>query len=267
MYDITTDTGTFIANGLISHNCYARFIRRFTGHHELWGSFVDARLNIANVLEKQLRSKKYHAGRIYLGTVTDPYQPLERKYRLTRRVLEVLRTVPNPISLLTKSDLVLDDLELLKQLRDVDVNFTINTFDEEWKKRVEPGSPSIRQRLAAAQKLAQAGIKVAVLMGPYWPVFTQPEKMYPEFKELGVKEVFSESFNTTGGNWTGVEAVLKKHYPKLLGEIREIFFNKRKFFEFYSAAEKRLRQLETQYQLPTTIYFGLGHAGKLQKGV
>lgn len=250
------------------HNCaycYARFIRRFTGHHEPWGSFVDARLNIADVLEKQLRSKKYHAGRIYIGTVTDPYQPAEEKYRLTRAVLETLLHHPNPISILTKSDLVLRDLDLLKHFRKIDVNFTINAFDEGWKKLVEPHSPSIRQRLGAIRKLTQNNIPVFVMMGPYWPYFTQPEKMYPEFKKLGVKEIFTESFNTTGGNWTGVEAVLKKHYPPLIDGMREIFFNKQKFFEFYAAAEKTLRQLEAKYQLPTTIYFGLGHAGKFER--
>jgi DNA repair photolyase len=243
--------------------CYARFMRRFTGHHEPWGSFVDARLNIADVLEKHLHAKKYRTGRIYIGTVTDPYQPAEAKYRLTRAVLETLLHHPsNPVSILTKSGLVLRDLDLLQHFHDIDVNFTLNTFDENWKKQVEPNSPSIQQRLDAIKELAQKRIPVAVMMGPFWPHFTRPERMYPRFKELGVKEIFSESFNTTGGNWTGVEAVLKKHYPHLLDEIREIFFNKEKFYQFYSQAEKALRQLEAQYQLPTTIYFGLGHAGK-----
>lgn len=250
------------------HNCqycYARFIKRFTGHTEPWGSFVDARINIAEVLERQLHSKKYRQGQIYIGTVTDPYQPAEEKYRLTRAVLETLRHHPNPISILTKSDLVLRDLDLLKNLRNVDVNFTINTFDEIWKKLVEPDSPSIRQRLAAIKKLTQEKIPVSVMMGPYWPYFTVPEKMFPKFKELKVKEIFTESFNTTGGNWTGVEAALKKSYPRLADGMREIFFDKQQFYQFYSQAEKDLRQLETRYQIPVTIYFGLGHAAKFGK--
>ena len=104
--------GGFAINPYVgcAHNCrycYARFIKRFTGHAEPWGSFVDVRVNIAGVLEKQLRSKKYSNLQIYIGTVTDPYQPLEEKYRLTRNILETLLNHQNPISILTKSDLVL----------------------------------------------------------------------------------------------------------------------------------------------------------------
>lgn len=250
-----------------AHNCqycYARFIKRFTGHTEPWGTFVDARINIAEVLEKQLRSKKYRDQQIYLGTVTDPYQPAEEKYRLTRNILETLLHHQNPISILTKSDLVLRDLDLLKHFPSLDVNFTINTFDESWKKLIEPDSPSIQTRLQAIRRLTEEGISVFVMMGPYWPYFTKPDQMLPRFKELGVKAIFTESFNTTGGNWTGVEAALKQHYPKLIDEIREIFFNKKKFNEFYAEAEKELNSLADLYQLPTTIYFGLGHAGKFK---
>ncbi len=251
-----------------AHNCqycYARFIKRFTGHTEPWGTFVDARINIAEVLERQLRSKKYHDQQIYLGTVTDPYQPAEEKYRLTRNILETLLHHQNPISILTKSDLVLRDLDLLKRFPHLDVNFTINTFDESWKKLIEPDSPSIQTRLQAIRRLTEEGISVFVMMGPYWPYFTKPDQMLPRFKELGVKAIFTESFNTTGGNWTGVETVLKQHYPKLIDEMREIFFNKEKFYEFYSAAEAELQRLSKIHKLPTTIYFGLGHAGKFNE--
>ncbi len=251
-----------------AHNCqycYARFIKRFTGHTEPWGTFVDARLNIAEVLERQLRSKKYRDQQVYLGTVTDPYQPAEEKYRLTRNILETLLHHQNPISILTKSDLVLRDLDLLKHFPHLDVNFTINTFDESWKKLIEPDSPSIQTRLQAIRRLTEEGISVFVMMGPYWPYFTKPDQMLPRFKELGVKALFTESFNTTGGNWTGVEVALKQHYPKLIDTMREIFFNKEKFYEFYTNAEKELKSLSKIYQLPTTIYFGLGHAGKFNE--
>ncbi|MFH1173016.1 MAG: radical SAM protein [bacterium] len=108
--------------------CYARFIKRFTGHIENWGDFVDVRMNIAEVLQKQLKSPKYKKGRIIIGTVTDPYQPVEKKYEITRGILTVLANCPNPVSILTKSDLVLRDLDLLKKIKKVDVNFTINTL-------------------------------------------------------------------------------------------------------------------------------------------
>ena len=94
--------------------CYARFMKRFTGHTEDWGTFIDVRLNIAEVLAKQIKSPKFRGERIFIGTVTDPYQPLEEKYQLTKKILQILLNYQNSVSILTKSDLVLRDLGLLK---------------------------------------------------------------------------------------------------------------------------------------------------------
>jgi DNA repair photolyase len=244
--------------------CYARFIKRFTGHTERWGTFVDVRINIAEVLKKQLKSPKYKGERTFIGTVTDPYQPIEKKYKLTRGILQVLMDYKNPVSILTKSDLVLRDIDLLKKMKDVDVNFTVTTLDEKWKKLVEPKSSSIKQRLKVMEKLTKEGITVLAMMGPYWPVFTDPEVLFKEFKKAGVRHIFTESFNTVGGNWTGVEKVLKKNYPKLLPGIQETLFDKKKFYEFYNKAQSKIRQLSEEYKIPVTIYFGLGHAAKFK---
>ena len=244
--------------------CYARFIKRFTGHTEEWGAFVDARVNIAEVLEKQMSSSKYKGEQIYIGTVTDPYQPIERKYKLTRSVLKILLNYKNPVSILTKSDMVLNDLDLLKQFKEIDINFTITTLDEKWKKFVEPNSPTIKQRLRAMEKLTNEGITVFAMMGPYWPIFTDSEALFREFKRVGVSRVFTESFNTIGGNWTGVEKALKKHYPRFLSEMREILFDEDKFYEFYNDAENKIKLLSKKYNIPVTIYFGLGHAAKFK---
>lgn len=247
------------------HNCaycYARFIKRFTGHTEAWGSFVDARINIAEVLKKQIKSPKYHEGPIYIGTVTDPYQPAEEKYRLTRGVLEILKDYPIPVSILTKSDLILRDLDLLKKFKKIDVNFTVNSLDEKWKSLTEPYSSTVKERLEAAKKLTSAGVKVFAMMGPYWPYFTDPEKLFLEFKKVDISHVFTESFNTTGGNFVEVEEILRKHYPQLLSKIKGILFNPKRFYEFYSEQEKIVRELSQKYNLPVTIYFGLGHTGK-----
>lgn len=249
------------------HNCaycYARFIKRFTGHTEEWGSFVDARVNIAEVLKKQLRSPQYRHGPIYIGTVTDPYQPVEEKYQLTRGVLEVLKDHQVPVSILTKSDLILRDLDLLKKFKKIDVNFTINNLDEKWKSLTEPYSSTIKERLGATKKLTNAEIKVFAMMGPYWPYFTDPEALFVKFKETGISKVFTESFNTTGGNFVEVERILKKHYPQLLSKIKNILFDRKNFYGFYSGQEEIVRDLSKKYNLPTTIYFGLGHAAKFK---
>jgi len=244
--------------------CYSRFMKRFTGHTEEWGTFADARVNIGDVLGKQLRSSRFKGQQIYIGTVTDPYQPIEARYGLTRGILRVLLDHDGPVSILTKSDMVLRDLDLLKGLKEIDVNFTIATLDHEWKSLVEPNSPTVRQRLLAAKKLVCEGIPVIAMMGPYWPIFTDPEALLGEFKEAGISYVFTESFNTTGGNWTGVERVLKKHYPQFLSEIRHTLFDKRKFYRFYAQAENKVTQLSRKYEIPVTVFFGLGHAAKFK---
>lgn len=245
--------------------CYARFMKRFTGHTtESWGSFVDARVNIADILKKQLKSPKYKGEQIYIGTVTDPYQPAEKKYGLTRSILQVLMNYDNPISILTKSDLVLRDIDLLKKFKDIDINFTVATFDEKWKKFTEPNSSTIKQRLRAAEKLIENGIAIFIMMGPYWPIFTDAEALFKEFKRIGISRVFTESFNTIGGNWTGVENILKKHYPKILADMKETLFDKRKFYKFYNEAQIKINQLSKEYKIPVTIYFGLGHAAKFK---
>jgi len=245
--------------------CYARFIKRFTGHSEEWGRFVDARTNIADVLRKQMKSPKYKSQQIYIGTVTDPYQPIEAKYRITRKVLEVLLP-DSAVSILTKSDKVLGDVDLLKHFKKVDVNFTVTSLDEKWVRFTEPGAPSIKQRLAAMKKMSGEGITVYAMMGPYWPFFTDPEEIFKEFRKAGVKKVFTESFNVTGGNFTGVESVLKKHYPEHLAGMKEILFDRKRFYEFYKEAENKVRQASRKYAIPTTIYFGLGHAAKFKQG-
>ncbi len=244
--------------------CYSRFMRRFTGHTEKWGTFADARINIVEVLRKQLHSSRFKGQQIYIGTVTDPYQPIEASYRLTRGILKVLLNYRNPVSILTKSDMVLRDLDLLKGFKEIDINLTINTLNKEWEKLVEPHSSTVKQRLKTAKRLISQGIPVIAMMGPYWPIFTDAEALFGEFKKAGIGHVFTESFNTTGGNWTGVGKVLKDHYPQSLSEIQEILFNKNKFYEFYNEAENKVEGLSKKYKIAVTIYFGLGHAAKFE---
>lgn len=240
--------------------CYARFIKRFTGHKEPWGLFVDARENIAEVLKKQMQSPKFKGEVIYIGTVTDPYQPIEAECQLTRKVLEVLANYDNPVSILTKSSLVIRDIELLKKFKRLDVNFTVASLDEEWTRVTEPGATSLDGRLEAMSRLAAEGITVIVMMGPFWPLFSKPEEMFKKFKSVGVSQIFVESFNAVGGNFTGVEEVLQKHYPNILPEMKEIIFDKNKFNKFYNEQRRKLENLSKEFNIPTIIYFGQGHA-------
>lgn len=148
--------------------CYATFMKRFTGHTGRWGTFVDAKVNAPGVLERQLRKAK--TGSVMLSSVTDAYQPLEVKYRLTRQCLEVLLPSDFSVDILTKSPLVLRDVDLIRRFRDIEVGITITTDDERIRKIFEPHAPPIGARIAALKRLHEEGIRTYAFVGPVLPM-------------------------------------------------------------------------------------------------
>jgi len=148
--------------------CYARlFMGRYSGHKEPWGTFVDAKVNAPVLLAKRL--VRAQMGRVWIASVCDPYQPLEQKYRLTRRCLEVFVQKPFPVIVQTKSDLVLRDLDLIERTPDIEVGMTITTDDERLAKIFEPRASSISNRLKALARIHAAGIKTYAFIGPILP--------------------------------------------------------------------------------------------------
>jgi len=152
------------------HNCvycYAKFMKRFTGHREPWGAFVDVKINAAELLAAEVRKKK--RGRVWLSGVCDAYQPLEKKYMLTRSCLAILVEQGWPVTIQTKSPLVLRDIELLKKATDSEVGFTITTSDEKVRRIFEPGAPPIAKRVEALGILHAEGVKTFVMVAPLLP--------------------------------------------------------------------------------------------------
>ena len=131
-----------------------------------WATRVDYRANLPVVLSRELRTKR---GVIGIGTVTDPYQPLEGVLLLTRKCLMEISRHDNPISILTKSDLVLRDLELIIATRRPEVGITVTCMDEGLAKRIEPGAPSPRRRIAALGELSRSGVNSYAMIGPVLP--------------------------------------------------------------------------------------------------
>lgn len=147
--------------------CYARFMKRFSGHKENWGEFVDVKINAPKLLAEEVKKKK--AGRVWISGVCDPYQPIEGKYGLTKKCLEILQKNKWPVTVQTKSPLVLRDLELLKKFEEIEVGFTITTADEEIRKIFEPRTFQIKQRINTLDKLHREGIKTYVMIAPLLP--------------------------------------------------------------------------------------------------
>jgi DNA repair photolyase len=159
--------------------CYARlFMRRYSGHREAWGEFVDAKINAPGLLKKQLDKAK--RGRVWVSSVCDPYQPLEAKYGLTRRCLKELVRKQFPITIQTKSELVLGDLDLFKTFEEIEVGMTITTDDERVASLFEPGATPVKGRLRALESIHSSGIRTFAFVGPLLP--GTPERLVRELE-------------------------------------------------------------------------------------
>ena len=164
--------------------CYATFMKRYSGHTEAWGSFVDVKINAPEILQKQLKRAK--RGRVLISSVTDAYQPIESKYKLTRQCLEILLQNQFPVDILTKSPLVLRDTDLIKKFKDIEVGITITTNDEKMQKIFEPNAPSIMARIRTLKALHDKGINTYAFIGPVLPMNPEAlsEKIRPHVDSI-----------------------------------------------------------------------------------
>jgi len=211
LYDITTGTEDFIANGVVSHNCYARPSHAYMGLSA--GRDFETRLfykaDAAKVLESELAQRSYVCKPIMLGSNTDPYQPAERRMLVTRSILEVLARCRHPVSIVTKGALVVRDIDIFSDLaRDnlVSVTVSITSLDPETKRTLEPRAASPQARLRAVQQLAQAGVPVGILVAPVIPALTDHEM-----------ERIMETAVEMGARWTGY-VMLRLPY-----EVKDLF--------------------------------------------
>jgi len=172
--------------------CYASFMRRFTNHREPWGEFIDIKVNAPQILERELQRAK--RGVVAMSTVTDPYQPIERDYRITRKCLELLLRYQYPVNILTRSTLCLRDMDLFKEFKEIEVGITITTDDEGLRRIFEPRSPSIFERVRTLELLSREGIRTYVFIGPILPM--NPAELVRMLDGL-VEEVFIDRMNYT----------------------------------------------------------------------
>ena len=190
--------------------CYARFMKRFTGHSEPWGEFVDVKVNAPQLLAKQIQRKP--PARVWVSGVCDPYQPLEAQYRLTRQCLEILINAQWPVSVQTKSPLVTRDIDILRAGEGVEVGLSIATTDEHIRQIFEPHAPSIPSRIEALQALHAAGIHTFVMIAPILP----GAEDLPDLLDGNADEVLVDRMNYHYADWVyrkyGLERYLTEEY-------------------------------------------------------
>jgi DNA repair photolyase len=194
--------------------CYAPYVI----HEEReWGGFVDAKINIQSVLSKELRNKK--KGVVGISTVTDPYQPIETRYELTRSCLEELKRFDFPICIQTKSTMVLRDLDLIKGFSHREVGFTITEFDDEARKKFEPGASSVEARISALEEISEKDIDTWVFLGPVLPYITSKdmdlEELIRSIKKSGAKYLMIDKLNFKRGMYPRFMQFIEKEFPDL----------------------------------------------------
>ncbi|KUK82909.1 MAG: Radical SAM domain protein [Microgenomates bacterium 39_6] len=230
--------------------CYARFMRRFTGHQEAWGEFVDVKINAGKLAEKEL--SRIGEKTVLLSSVTDPYQPLERKYQLTRRVLQQAVANHTPISILTKSNLVLRDLDLLSRLDYCEVGMSFSASEDNIRRVFEPRTSNVDQRLGALTKIKESGIRTYAFLGPILPGLTDLEDLFKHFARVKIDWVMVENLNVKGTIFPSLIDTVRQHYPRLVELYSQIKKNPRGYWD---PVKTELFELANKYQLPVKLYF------------
>ena len=189
--------------------CYASFMKRFTGHQEPWGTYVDVKYwpEIKN-------SQKYAGKEIIIGSVTDPYQPAEEKYGRTRALLKQMKGSGAKISIITKSDLVLRDLDLIKTFPGARVSWSVNTLDESFQKDMDKAS-SVESRLGAMKSFYRAGVDTVCFISPIFPGITDAKTIIKRVKRQ-CGRIWLENLNLRGDYKKTVIDYIRKKYPSLL---------------------------------------------------
>ncbi len=232
MYDITTGTRDFIANGVVSHNCFARPTHTYMDMNagRDFETKIVVKVNAPQVLRRQLGGRSWKGEHIAMGTGTDPYQRAEGRYRLMRGIIRALIDYRNPFSILTKGTLILRDLDLLVEaakVADVATAFSIGTVDEEVWRTTEPGTPHPRRRLEAVAALNDAGIPCGILMAPILPgISDRPEQLRAVVEaaiDTGATHVSPIMLHLRPGVKEEFMPWLEEHHPDLVPRYQRMY--------------------------------------------
>ena len=196
--------------------CYASFMKRFTGHDEAWGTFIDIKKS-----RKKINIEKLKGKTVFLSSVTDCYNEYEKKYEITRGILEQLRHAECNINISTKSNLILRDIDILKDIKNLTVAMSINTLNEEFKKDMDKAS-SIKDRLSTLKRLHEEGIYTILFMSPIFPYITEWDRLIEETKDY-IDEYWFENLNLRGSYKTNILEYIKNKYPEYYNGYLNIY--------------------------------------------
>lgn len=229
--------------------CYAEFMKRFTHHDETWGTFTDVKIRSISVKPVPL-----HGARIFISSITDCYNPLEAKYRLTRKLLEQLRPTGASITILTKSALVTQDIDVLQTLPDITVGLSMNTELDSFRQDIEPGASSVQERLNTLQTLHTNGIKTWLHMAPIFPVITH-WKVLLEMTQPYIDSVSFENLKLRGEAFSRVMGYITQKYPHCHKLYRQIYLAKD--MTYWRILNDEILTFCTQHNIDARVYFSV----------
>jgi DNA repair photolyase len=197
--------------------CYAERVMRHAPHEEEWGDFVDVKRCAAPIKLARLRGK-----RVILGTATDPYNPYEKKYGVTRRILEQLASAECCVGITTKSFLVVRDIDLLKSMPYVQVAISMNSTDDRFRAAVEPYASSVGKKIEALRRLCSAGVKTVLFMSPIFPVISDVARIIEAVRDCA-GEFWFEGLKLRDPYKPRVLDFIKRAYPECAETYRQIY--------------------------------------------
>ncbi len=227
--------------------CYAEYMRKFSGHTENWGDFLDVKIPQTPLPLAQL----YHT-RVLLSSVTDPYNPFEKKYELTRRALTELAAAQAYVTVLTKSALVLRDVDILTQLPACEVSFSFAAAEDELRLRLEPGASSIKEKIRALRMLHENNISTAVMIAPILPQLTDWKKII-DLTRPYTRAYRFDRLNMRPFLLKRILDFIEIYKPDLLGLYTEIFVQGKN--DYYENLAREINAYCHQEKLDGEIFF------------
>lgn len=222
--------------------CYASFMKRFTGHTEPWGSFLDVKY------WQEIKNPRKYAGKtVLIGSVTDGYNPYEEQFRRTRAVLEQLKDSGARITICTKSDLVLRDLDLLREMSgNVTVSWSVNTLDEEFRSDMDEAA-SIERRLDAMRRVYEAGIRTVCFVSPIFPGITDIRAIFDRVRSQ-CDFIWLENLNLRGSFKADILGYIAEKHPELTPLYEDIYTHGSR--DYWRLLEQSARDLANAEGLP-----------------
>lgn len=250
--DYSLNCYTGCAHGCIY--CYARFMQRFHPHPEPWGRFVDIKVNAVETLKRQLR--RAEPGEVFVSSACDGWQPLEAECKLTRQCCSLLLEHGFQVNVLTKSALVLRDLDIFSG-RSARIGVTVTTLDESLRILWEPNSSSVKQRFRIIEEARRAGLKTAVMFGPLLPFLSDSQSsinsMFQRAADLAIDVLWVDTLNPRPKVWPSVASLLREKFPDLFNRYRQILFNYKTRSEYLAHLRQRVARSARQFSLTNRV--------------